>query len=171
MGSLTPGSAESMYQFNKNGNWLAKNIVISQILGPKNEKFTEPVINNNLVKNIDHKRLAKNQWIVPDHGTNYCPNFYRGGRGYLEKFTQKQQIEIKLEKYAKNSLIITNNDIKKFKTFNKCGAFGTVFFLEDYDFENDTLSDDNNKLLKSKIVIKKQTRQCRQRDGRFRHLT
>ena len=151
-------SGESMYKLDSDGD-LVKNIVISQILGPKNEKYKEPFINNNLVDNIDHERLAKNQWTGSRIGVGYCPNFYRGGDNFLEKFTQNKKIEIKLTEKAKNSLIITNNDVKKFTSSKTGGAFGEIFFLEKYELENDHLSKDNNKLLKSKIVIKKQRRQ------------
>ena len=53
-----------MYEFTE-AKILTKNIVISHILGPENEEHNEPFINNNLVKNINHDRLAKNQWIAP----------------------------------------------------------------------------------------------------------
>ena len=65
-------SEESMYKVYDDGT-LNKNIVISQILGPKNEKYNEPFINENLVDNIDHKRLAKNQWIPDQNGLGYTP--------------------------------------------------------------------------------------------------
>ena len=149
-------SEESMYKLHEDGT-LFKNLVISQILGPKNQKHNEPFINNNLVDNIDHKRLAKNQW-TPNEGLGYCPNFYRGGDDYLEKFIQTQSVEVKLSKDDKDSLIITNNDVKKFKASKTSGSFGSIHFLKDYELENDHQSADNNKLLKFKIVIKKQKR-------------
>ena len=115
-----------------------------------------------LMRCVERKRKSafQRKFANSRSGTvGYCPNFYRGGESFLEKFTQKQQIEIKLEEKADNSLIITYNDMKKFRTkTKKGGAFGSIYFLQNYDLENDHRSKDNNESLKSKIVIKKQAR-------------
>ena len=48
--------------------------------------------------------------------------------------------------------------IKKFTDSKKGGTFGSIYFLNNFNFELDHISMDNNRNLKEDLVVKKQTR-------------
>ena len=138
---------------------------VSQILLGVDENQSYPEhITDNLIENVDRLEALQrkdNPKFKNKRRFGHCPNLYPGKneRIFSEKFIEKRSIEISLNSTEENSLTLTHNDLKKLQQNKQAdkGAFGSIFFLKNIEFEND-LDNEDYKKMKSQLVIKKQER-------------
>lgn len=112
------------------------------------------IINNNHIQeNLVEKVYQKGQ----------CLNLFANDEEIWsnkssEKFHLKNSIEIKMPN--NNPLKITAEDLKQIqnKECQAAGGLGQIHFLENMGFTSDSFSEDNNKKIKSLLVIKIQER-------------
>ena len=143
---------------------LADQVVVSQILAEKSEKFHQ-FVSENLVEDVEKfQEWLSEKAFVTQGFKNKCPNYFMGRGRPVERFSVKKSIEISLPGSDSNtncsSLKITTADLPQFYKKTKYGgAFGSIFFLKDMKFESDDdETSPENAELKSKLVIKMQPR-------------
>ena len=144
---------------------LLRNVITSKVLISEGTSIEDSYIRKYMRKNIDYPWLDRKKFDkILRHGFHEgsCPNFYLGSQRRMNReiFYPSTSISVRI-KQQDEPLIISLNDLETFKTSTTAGAFGSIFFLKNMKFEHDYLSLDNNRGLKSDLVIKKQTRETK----------
>ena len=146
---------------------LLNTVITSKLLIPEGTEIQIPYVKNNLHENIDYywlERKKSSEHTYQGYENGNCPNIFIGSdrKGKVhEIFQPRNSCFVKIKPHDE-PLIITIDDLKrKFKISKKGGAFGRIYFLKDFRFDNDHLSRDKNKGLKEDLVVKKQTRKTK----------